>query len=108
MAKVFISYSPAEEALAKYLAGWIQRALIIPDSSSNDWIQFEAGIVTGANDYENLVPVIYGGMNVDSIPATVRDLQALILNEPAVLTPLSQNAFFPEGSRILHKRIRIF
>lgn len=57
--------------------------LFSPDSSSNNWIHFEAGIVTGARDYENLVPVLYGGMNVNSIPPTVRDLQALILNDSA-------------------------
>lgn len=120
MIKVFISYSSAEEDLAKYLADWIQKEfkdmkcfcsgrpsdlppgiewrrkiikeakradccllLFSTDSSSNEWIQFEAGIVTGAGDYENLVPVLYGGMNVNSIPPTVRDLQALILSEPA-------------------------
>ena len=57
--------------------------LFSPDSSSSDWIQFEAGIVAGAGDYEKLVPVLYGGMNVNSIPSTVRHLQALLLDDPA-------------------------
>lgn len=55
--------------------------LLSPDSVGNNWIHFEAGLVTGAGINKKTVPVLFGGMNVSSIPSTLHYLQALILND---------------------------
>lgn len=54
--------------------------MLSPDSAQNLWIHFEAGLSLGAKITNKAVPVLYGGITPETMPSTVRHLQALDLN----------------------------
>jgi hypothetical protein len=57
--------------------------MLSPDSASNLWIHFEAGLSLGAKISNKAVPILYGGIVPATMPSTIRHLQALDLNNQA-------------------------
>jgi len=56
--------------------------LLSPYSLNNNWIQFEAGIVAGANPKNIIIPFLIGGAKIGLLPDTVNDYWALEKDNP--------------------------
>lgn len=56
--------------------------MLSPFSRADEWIQHESGIVYGSNSNNLIVPVLFGGAEIEDIPTTVSNYQALLLNNP--------------------------